>query len=319
VQNPLLKSQFFLFDPTGENKPLHRQELNPLLEEKYVLHLQALNVAHPPSSWNDQKKIITLIGDNGRQLEFTISGRTPTEKRFAKEEELLKNAAPNDLVPMEIYFLPYYRPLGHTAVRIGGALYELQMKGWTAHADGTNSPRAFLFNNPFFRTQYAMLKKFGMPPISMGKTIYVEKYKVDRLQVILENQVAAKGDQKQKFHILKNNCNQGITRSLAQAEIGNFDTTGYMGFSSVLTFRRFLLESQFPGEKLHIYPLPNQQLSEPLLRQWIPQLIYRHNSVRREITRAFPRYFHNIAYSNVMFAKRYVMSFFKTEAKEEAH
>ncbi len=318
VQNPIVRSQFFLFDPTGENSGLHKQDIDSVVGDKFMLHLEDLQVSHPPSVWNDKNKSITLIGDNGRQLDFTISGRTPTEKRFAREEEIIKNAGPNDLVPMEIYFLPYYRPLGHTAVRIGGSLYELQMKGWKAHADGTNSPRAFLFNNPFFRSQYAMLKKFGMPPISMGKTIYVEKHKVERLNIILENQVAAKGKAKQKFNILTNNCNQGITRALAQADIGRFETNGYMGFSSVLTFRRFLLESDFPNEKLHIYPLPNMQISEPLLRQWIPQLIYRHNSVRREIIRAFPRYFHNIAYANVMFVRRKIVGLFKVENKEEA-
>jgi hypothetical protein len=94
-------------------------------------------------------------------------------------------------------------------------------------------------------------------------------------------------------------------RILFEAGIEGFEPRGYLGFSSVLSFRRFLLENPLSTESLHVYPLPNVQLTEDVLRRWTPHRIYRQNSIKREFILTFPRYFHNIAYMNYLALKSF--------------
>lgn len=317
VQNPIAPQQYFYFDPVFPPNGIHRRELKSLLSNRHQFLTEAIRISHPQSQWNDKAKWLNLIDARGRELTFKLSGRTPTEKRIAKESKIVAEALPQELVPIEIYFLPYYRPLGHTSLRIGGSLYELSMKGWKVHGQGADSARAFLFNNPFFKNQYSMLRRFGMSPVSIGATIRVSKAQADRLHIILENLVAARGRQAQRFNILTNNCNQGIMRVLSEAGIPGFITKGYLGFSSVLSFRRLLLESPHSIEALHVYPLPNIEYTEKELRRWIPGLIYRRNSVPQELVRAVPRYFHNIAYTQYFRAKQKIVRLFSSKPEIE--
>ena len=79
-----------------------------------------------------------------------------------------------------------------------------------------------------------------------------------------------------------------LKRVLEMAGLPGFISNGFMGFSSVLSFRRLLLHPLLPVNARYIYPLPGSEVNEPNLRRWIPRLIYRHNSVVQEWFRAIP-------------------------------
>ncbi|MBO9666865.1 MAG: hypothetical protein J7501_08635 [Bdellovibrio sp.] len=278
-----------IFDSSFRLKKYHLEHFeNGLLLRKFKFIEDRVMVTVPQGEWTTQKKSLSIFSQAGNEINFQITGRTPAEKRFEKDEETIKTAEASQLVPMELNFHPFWRPLGHTTLRIGRSLYELSATGWKAHNQGANTARAFIFNNPFFRKQLGLFADQGMPPMSLGVTLLVPKHKIDVLQVILENLAAAQGSQKEKFSLLKNNCNQGIVRVLTQAGIEGFDYSGYLEFSTVLTYRNLLLNAQHPVEGVRIYPLPNTILEENTVRSWIPHLLYRNNNVSRELRRALP-------------------------------
>lgn len=278
-----------VFDVTQgmPDSPLDGFESGLLLRQFRLLE-SCVMVTPPQGEWTAQKKSLSVFGDNGQELHFQVTGRTPAERRFEKDEEAIAKAEGSQLVPLEINFHPFWRPLGHTTLRIGRALYELSATGWKAHNHGSNIARAFIFNNPFFRKQLSLFADQGMPPMSLGVTLMVPKEKVDVLQIILQNLVAAQGPHKEKFSLLKNNCNQGIVRVLTQAGIEGFDHKGYLEFSTVLTYRELLLNPPYTVEGLRVYPLPNTTFDEAKIRSWIPVLLYRNNNVSLEVRRALP-------------------------------
>lgn len=298
------------FDPS-----LSMPELNfeagdlGLLNNKYLLLENKILVQNSQEEWTNQKKNFALFGAEGQELNIQIMGRTPAEKRFDREAEIIDKAAPEQLVPIEINYHPFWRPLGHTTLRVGKHLYELSATGWKAHNSGANTARAFIFNNPFFKKQLRLFADKNIAPMSIGVTLMVPKTKVDVLLIILENLAAAQGSQKEKFSLLKNNCNQGIVRVLTQAGIEGFDHKGYLEFSTVLTYRQILLNPQHPVEGIRIYPLPNTQFTQAEVRRWIPVLLYRSNSISREIIRALPVFPADFFYINW---KR-MLAYFKSE------
>ncbi len=300
IQNPIQKNQYFIFDAVGRVPNLHRREVRTDFASNFNLLLNVIHISHCESYWNEKKKQVSLVVANGRRLTFNVSGRTPTEKRFKREEVQRQQALPHETIPVEIYFHSFWRPFGHSSLRVGESLYEMSAKGWKVHDQGANCPRAFLFNNPFFRSQYLKFRRFGMAPISIGITIEIEKAKVDRLQIILQNLLAAKGWHKERFNILFNNCNQGLMRTLSDAGIDGFQTKGFMGFSSVLSFRKMLVRPVHEIKALNIYVLPNIQVSEALLRRWIPSILYKHNTVASEVVRTLPLYLHTYMYIGQM-------------------
>ncbi|MDG0816273.1 hypothetical protein [Bdellovibrio svalbardensis] len=293
-----------IFDAAFTLPRLHLEKFeNGLLLGHFRLLEESVLVTPGQKEWTTQKKSLSIFGERGQELHFHVMGRTPAERRFENEEALIAAAQGSQLVPIEINFHPFWRPLGHTTLRIGRHLFELSATGWKAHNQGANTARAFIFNNPFFRKQLGLFSDQGMPPISIGVTLLVPKDKVEVLQVILENLAASQGAQKEKFSLLKNNCNQGIVRVLTQAGIEGFDHKGYLEFSTVLTYRQLLLDPQYPVEGLRIYPLPNTNFDEATLRSWIPALLYRNNTVSREVRRAlpvFPRDFFFINWKRLM-------------------
>lgn len=308
---------YLIINPSSSKSGLHLKRVNELVDDHLKIIANGITITHPQTIWSDKSKIITVVAHTGEELKFQVSGRTPTEKRFKKEEEFILAASDTDLVPVEIYFLPYYRPLGHTAIRVGESLYELSMKGWKIHGDGSDSARAFLFNNPFFRTQYNLLSKFGMQPVSFGKTIRLEKVKAMQIRETLNEFVKEVKSKENKFNILTNNCNQGVVRLLHSLGVEGFVPNGYIAFSSVLSFRRYLLESPHSTEAIHIYPLPGTQFNEINLRKYIPGLIYKENDRFKEFKRTFPAYIHNILYLNYHAVKKKVKNIFSPEAKGE--
>lgn len=304
------KESFRVLIPSGQAPEVHDTILKETCEarrlsdgtpfELELLHTE-FRVFHPKYKWSERNKIFSIISGTGKELAFTVTGRTPAEKRFKREEEEIRAAAAEQLVPIEIGFHPFWRRLGHTTLRIGESLYELSSKGWKVHGAGADSARAYLFNNPFFKAQYAIYSASGMPPISIGVTLLAKKQNVERLQLTLENLVAAQGRNKEKFSLMLNNCNQGIMRVLTLAGFEGFTEKGYMGFSSVLSFRRVLLYPPLRAVALHIYPLPGSEITETNLRRWVPRLVYRYNSVVMEMTRAIPSLLWDML---VFFAKR---------------
>ncbi len=102
------------------------------------------------------------------------------------------------------------------------------------------------------------------------------------------------------------------SRVLSESGIEGFETKGFMGFSSVLSFRKMLVQPIHPIQALNIYILPNIQVSELLLRRWIPAVIYKHNTVKSEIARTLPLYFHTYLYIGYLRLKG-LLNFKKTE------
>lgn len=292
------KSEIFFFDATLGNPSLQMKSLETLVSLGWSLCEQPCYISKSQSVWQNQEKCFSIFGEKGQEILFQVAGRTPTEKRFDKEDEQVKVASADQMIPVEICYHPFWRPLGHTTLRVGKSLFELSAHGWRAHTQGSNTARAFLFNNPFFKKQLALFANQGMPPMSLGVTFKIEKAKVDRLLIILENLTAAQGRQAEKFSLISNNCNQGIVRVLTQAGISGFDFKGYQEFSTVLTFRSLLLNCPHPIEGVRFYPLPNTEFDEATARRWIPTLLYRQNSSGQELRRALPVFPKDFIYIN---------------------
>ncbi|MGE3756977.1 MAG: hypothetical protein AB7H97_04435, partial [Pseudobdellovibrionaceae bacterium] len=254
----------------------------------WTIKKNEFRVLRSDSVYDDKAKTFSIVSGRGNELNFSILGRTPAEKRFKAEEQQIRSASPDDLVPIEIAFHPFWRRLGHTTLRIGESLYELSSKGWKVYGSQGSSARAYLFNNPFFKEQYKRYSPSGMSPTSIGVTMLAPKYKVDQLQVTVQNLVSAQGKEREKFNLYWNNCNQGIMRVLSEVGFEGFSDKGYHGFSSVLSFRQILIDPPLPRIGIYLYPLPGTEISGANIRKWIPKLLYRHNSTRQEVARALP-------------------------------
>lgn len=266
-------------------------------------HFSIENIQNDSSIAKSGSKL-SLIGYTGKKLDFTLSGRSPTDKRYETDEKRIQSALSSELVPIEIYFHPYYRAFGHTTIRVGKTMYELSTHGWRAHGAPQSSARIFLFNNPFFKTQLENNRHLGMAAFSIGKTILLPKNQVELIQISLQNLCSLKGFKKQSFNLVTNNCNQGILRILNKCGISDLRTNGYYGFSSILSFRRFLFNLSFEGEQLHIYPMPGVDLTIQKIRDEFPKWIYRHNSIQRELKRALPIYAVDLARLPILWVKR---------------
>lgn len=266
--------------------------LSPICVEGYRLCSDDFQITclEPLPKANAAVTGFRLATHHGLELHFDISGRTPSDRRFEQEEVLIHQARPKDLVPIEIYYHPYYRAFGHTTLRIGRTMYELSMKGWRSHGPPGNSARAFIFNNPFFRSQYEKFRETGMAPFSTGKTIYIEKEKVLQIQNTVRKLALLEGWSKPRFNLLINNCNQGLVRVLNKAGLPLFPTSGYTAFSSVLSFRKLLFDQSLASGGLRIYPLPNSGFDPASARSDFPKHLYYENSVALEMARALPVY-----------------------------
>lgn len=236
-------------------------------------------------------KIVNIVGYNRKMIPFTVTGRSPADKKYEQDERVYREANPQDPVPVEIYFHPYYRAFGHTTIRIGRTMYEMSSFGWRAHGLPVSSARAFLFNNPFFKSQLERFRSRHMAPFSVGKTILLPKEQAERIHIALENRCALKGRERKSFNILIANCNQEIMRVLESENLPGMKAGGYMGFSSVLTFRRFLFESDYVTEGYRLYPMAGFSGNLSAVRALFPKQLYRRNSITSEIARGWPIYF----------------------------
>jgi hypothetical protein len=220
----------------------------------------------------------SLVSDNGKILKMGLVGRSAFERKIKQEAEIIREASPEDEVPVEWYYHPFYRPLGHTSVRIGDALYEFTLKGWEIHGANADNPRAFLFNNPFFKSQYEKYKDEGMSPVSLGVTLRLKKNDVDKfIQSVSESAG-------QKFSLWFSNCNQCIIRGFSETPLEILNSSSYTEFSSILTFRHLLLDSPIKRDDLvAVYPISGLDISAFNLRDIISTRLYRFNSSVLEI------------------------------------
>jgi hypothetical protein len=222
------------------------------------------------------KNSFVIVAGKDKVLNFNVLGRTPSERRFKEEQVAYEDSGPDDAVTIEWLFNPFYFPLGHTTFRVGEGLFEFTTKGWESHADGTDSARAFLFNNPFFKSQYRKYQSQGMPPFSLGVSLSMRKSQVaDFLKRIKDGNA-------DPFSLFNNNCNQCMLRTLQDAGINVADSSGYAAFSSVLTFRKLLLETQGP---VNVYPIAGVDLKDVNLRELVPSRLYDANTATKEILR----------------------------------
>lgn len=264
------------------------QHMHTFVFNQYVHHLQVLNpsltIHHPKEITEKDSNHLTLISNNGKKLEFKLEGRTTASKRFASEQKAIEYASASELVSIELGFHPFWFQFGHTTLRVGESLYELTSRGWKCHNSGSDKARAFIFNNPFFKSQLKKYQVRGMPPMSIGCNLSVSKQQVIDLLHYLDERVEA---DKEVFSLFTNNCNQGIMRALNHVGISGFTPRGYLGFSSILSFRKTLLDEREDVNELYIYPLPGSKYTHQKIRQWFPEYLYKHNTTGREIVRGW--------------------------------
>jgi hypothetical protein len=270
------KSKFFLFDPqTGL--------IDSSGSEKSGL--RAVAVTSQSVTFGKDRRF-GLFNSAGREIAFQVSGRTPTENRFIKEAALIASAGDDELVPFEIGFHPFWRRYGHTTLRIGESMYEFSSEGWRAHNTGADSARAYLFNNPFFKSRYSVFAPSGMPPISYGVSREAKASVVREMQKILDQKCAYQGPGREKFNLFLSNCNQKLRGVMRDLGIEGFEEKGFVDFSSVLSFNGLLNAPAEIDQKYWIYPLPNTDVTESNLRNWMPKVLYLKNTPNMERMRA---------------------------------
>lgn len=270
------KSKFFLFDPESG-------EIDASLAEKAEIQTVAVK-PHTVVFGKDRR--FSLFNNAGDELVFQVIGRTPAENRFQKEAELIAAAADEELVPIEIGFHPFWRRYGHTTLRIGESLYEFSSDGWRAHNTGADSARAYLFNNPFFKSRLSVFSPSGMPPISFAVSREIKAATVRALQKRLDEKCALQGRGREKFNLFLSNCNQKLRGVLRDFGIPGFEERGFFDFSSVLSFNQLLNSPAPDRQRYWVYPLPNTDVTEENLRNWFPRVLYLHNTPGMERRRA---------------------------------
>lgn len=271
------KSEYYLYDLRSG-----RMELADLPADSF---LSGISIRNASLAFAKDRKI-SLFNASGTELIFQVSGRTPSENRFAKEAALIESAPDEALVPFEINFHPFWRRYGHTSLRIGESLYEFSSDGWRAHNTGHDSARAYLFNNPFFKSRYSVFSASGMPAVSYGVTIYDTAEKIRKLQSTLNYKCALEGRAREKFNLFFKNCNQKLRGMFREVGIKGFEEMGYLDFSSVLTFNQLVNDSSRGPKLFWLYPLPGIEITESLLRNWFPRVLFLENNARSEIRRA---------------------------------
>lgn len=270
------KSKFFLFDPLSG-----RIDSSSSGKEG----LRAVSVSAQAVAFGKDRRF-GLFNSSGKELTFQVSGRTPAENRFVKEAQLIATAADDELVPFELNFHPFWRRYGHTTLRIGESMYEFSSDGWRAHNTGADSARAFLFNNPFFKSRYSVFSPSGMPPISYGVSREEKASVVRAMQKLLDEKSAYQGRGREKFNLFLSNCNQKLRGVMRDLGIKGFEEKGFLDFSSVLTFNHLLNAPAEFEQKYWIYPLPNTDVTESNLRNWMPKVLYLKNTPNMERKRA---------------------------------
>lgn len=220
----------------------------------------------------------TLMASNGRLLKMNLQGRSAFERKMKQEAELIQNASSDNEVPVEWYFHPHYAPLGHTTIRIGDVLYNFTTKGWDIHGEGASNPRAFLFNNPFFKNQYERFKDQGMPPFTLGVTLKIQKSAIEKFIASVHS------EKTQEFSLFFNNCNQCVIRNFSETPLAQLDAKTYQAFSSAMSFRELILEAPVKmDDVISLYPVTSLDSLNLNLRELIPARLYKSNTTLKEI------------------------------------
>ncbi len=199
---------------------------------------------------------------NGATQKFEVLGRSPAEKAFAADAEIIENAGPEEMVPIEWLFLPLYGYTGHSAVRVGDTIYEFTNKGWQVYDEGQRNARAYLYNNPFLKRKAADASRESEFPFSLGVPLSIEK---SALMEWMRKVEVEKGDN-QPFSFLQNNCNHSLLRGLRTAcpNFNGMKFDKFELFSSVLTFKKLVKQSGLRQEKIRVYPLPGKVSALPM-------------------------------------------------------
>lgn len=272
IMIPFVSNKLFEVNGNGQIIVDHPGGTSALEVTKSSWTLEPLDAIKTPKTTD-----FKLMTSTGKILSLSLIGRSAFERKVKQEAELIEQAHLQDEVPLEWYFHPHYAPLGHTTVRIGGVLYNFTTRGWDIHGEGASNPRAFLFNNPFFKSQYENFKDKGMPPFTLGVTVMVKKQ--DAVDFIRKVQ---SGEQK-SFNLFFNNCNQCVIRNLPNTPLATLDSSFYQGFSSVLSFRQLLIEDVVKTQgTVSLYPVTTIDPSLNL-RELVPARVYKDNSALKEI------------------------------------
>lgn len=283
--------------------PFNGQKYSALIENEGINYSTGINGAYINSSGSEVAKIIGILPypklylpvgkkefksfnvypQHGQKITFIAEGRSEAERKFKQEEAQIEQAEANDIVTIEWIFHPFYRPLGHTSLRVGNKSYEFTTQGWELHNNKTDSARAFIFNNPFFKHQYRENNKDNsMPPFSIGIPIKIKKSQVDQILSWINRYPQDFG---KAFSITFNNCNQCMLSAMKEAGVKvNLDNI-YSEFSSVMTFRSILLSPQENTGTPVIYPLSGVNTPFITYREMMPPYLYEESSTAKEIMR----------------------------------
>ncbi len=285
------------WDPSGHYPKLHDIEVDtlsttlpaPAGQPPVQLHIapRRLRIMRPDTGEAADRNAVTLIAPTGKALNLVLQGRSAAEKRFRAQERQIAAAGPQEQVPLELCFHPYWFQFGHTTLRVGEALYEFTQHGWKKHHQGADKARGFLFNNPFARKQYAQYAADGMAPMSLGCELQLTRAALSRLEHYLEAEIAAESGPHTAFSLLRNNCNHAIMRAFEHLGLPGFSSAGYRGFSSVLSFRRTLLYPEVPITRIYAYPLPGVEADPEQVRRWMPKRLYTDNNILLELLRGW--------------------------------
>jgi len=272
IMIPFVSNKLLEVDTNGQVVVEHQGVPSLLEVTKSSWTLESLDAVKTPKTTD-----FKLMASTGKLLNLSLVGRSAFERKIKQEAELIDQARSQDEVPIEWYFHPHYAPLGHTTIRIGGVLYNFTTRGWDLHGEGASNPRAFLFNNPFFKSQYENFKEKGMPPFTLGVTVMVKKQ--DAVDFIRKVQ---SGEQK-SFNLFFNNCNQCVIRNLPNTPLATLDSSYYQGFSSALSFRQLLIGDVVKTQgSVALYPVTTLDPSLNL-RELVPARVYKDNSASKEI------------------------------------
>ncbi len=207
-------------------------------------------------------------------LTFSVETRSSAERLFKKEQEAYATARPEDPVTVEWHYFPFYMPDGHNALRVGDRLFEfVGSKGWRVYP----SARAFIFSNPFFKTQLGRHPE--MPPFSLGVPFQISKAAAEKFARYAEESDGKGGI---PLSIFFHNCNQVPLRLLRKMGV-EIKLSPFTRYFSNRTFRKLLLAPPVKTGAPRLYLLPNQAAAGETLGSLVPKDVARERGRLRDL------------------------------------
>ncbi|MBC7420576.1 MAG: hypothetical protein H7328_07605 [Bdellovibrio sp.] len=240
-----------------------------------------LSVSSKPQNASKDQKQTFLYDMNGNTQVLNIIGRSPLERLIKSDEELLINAKPDELVPVESYFVAQHRPAGSTAFRIGETIYHFGGEGWNLYR-GTEKVKGFLVSNPYLRHHAQAYASLQVPPFNVGVVMMIPKKHIDQFIASVVAEMAKPEDERIKFDYYKSNCNHVPLCHFRDAGISMGSPTGISGFSTSATARNIFLNPPYQVRSRNIYPLAGTELTEAQIRDLFPPLLYRFHTLKHD-------------------------------------